>query len=71
VYHRRDCAETKTPPAERWEANGFLPRMPESLEQLDLLLIEVAKARRVLAMAFISAASATFRRRWRPMLENQ
>ena len=32
VYHRRECAETKTPPAERWEANGFLPRMPESLE---------------------------------------
>jgi putative transposase len=47
VYHRRDCAETKTPPAERWEANGFLPRMPESLEQLDLLLIQVAKSRRV------------------------
>ena len=39
VYHRRKCAETKTPPAERWEASGFLPRMPESLEQLDLLLI--------------------------------
>jgi putative transposase len=36
VYHRRDCAETKTSPAERWEANGFLPRMPESLEKLDL-----------------------------------
>ena len=47
VYHRRECAETKTPPAERWEANGFLPRMPESLEQLDLLLIQVAKSRRV------------------------
>ena len=31
--------ETKTPPVERWEANGFLPRMPDSLEQLDLLLI--------------------------------
>jgi putative transposase len=46
-YHRRSCAETKTPPAERWEANGFLPRMPESLEQLDLLLIQVAKTRRV------------------------
>jgi hypothetical protein len=27
VYHRRGCAETKTPPAERWDANGFLPRM--------------------------------------------
>ena len=45
----RACAETKTPPAERWEANGFLPRMPESLEQLDLLLVQVAKARQVRA----------------------
>jgi putative transposase len=48
-YHRRENAETKTPPIERWEANGFLPRMPESLEQLDLLLIQVAKARQVRA----------------------
>jgi putative transposase len=47
VYHRSESAETKTPPAERWEANGFLPRMPESLEQLDLLLIHVAKTRKV------------------------
>lgn len=49
VYHRRECAETKTAPIERWEANGFLPRMPESLEQLDLLLVHVARARRVRA----------------------
>jgi putative transposase len=47
VYHRRDCSETKTPPVERWETNGFLPRMPDSQEQLDLLLIQVAKARQV------------------------
>src|SRR5215469_15473079 len=47
VYQRRENAETKMPPAERWQANGFLPRMPESLEQLDLLLIHVAKARQV------------------------
>jgi putative transposase len=47
VYHRRENSETKVPPAERWEENGFLPRMPDSLEQLDLLLIQVAKARRV------------------------
>ena len=47
VYHRRAHAESKTPPAERWERNGFLPRMPDSLEQLDLLLIQVAKARQV------------------------
>lgn len=47
VYHRRACAETKKPPTERWEANGFLPRMPESLEQFDLLLVHIAKMRRV------------------------
>jgi putative transposase len=47
VYHRRVCAETKAPPVDRWEANGFLPRMPDSLEQLDLLLIQVARARQV------------------------
>lgn len=47
VYQRRECAETKTPPATRWEVNGFLPRMPDSLEQLDLLLLHVAKTRQV------------------------
>lgn len=47
VYHPRACAETKTPPLQRWEENGFLPQMPESLEQLDLLLVQVAKRRKV------------------------
>jgi len=47
VYQRRENAETKTLPVERWQANGFLPRMPDSLDQLDLLLIQVAKARQV------------------------
>ncbi|HEX6881252.1 MAG TPA: DDE-type integrase/transposase/recombinase, partial [Terriglobales bacterium] len=47
VYHRRESSETKMPPVERWEATGFLPRMPDSLEQLDLLLIQVARARQV------------------------
>jgi putative transposase len=47
VYHRREHAETKTQPVERWGANGFLPRMPDSLEQLDLLLIHVARTRQV------------------------
>ena len=49
VYHRREHTETKMPPVERWEANGFLPQMPDSLEQLDLLLIQVAKTRQVRA----------------------
>jgi putative transposase len=46
-YHQRDQAEINSAPQARWEAGGFLPRMPESLEQLDLLLLHVAKTRRV------------------------
>jgi putative transposase len=34
-------------PQARWTAGGFLPRLPESLEQLDLLLLTVAKSRKV------------------------
>jgi putative transposase len=46
-YHHQQHSETKMAPLQRWEAGGFLPRMPESLEQLDLLLLHVAKQRRV------------------------
>jgi putative transposase len=46
-YHQRIHEETKCKPAERWEAGGFVPRMPKSLEQLDLLLLTVSKTRRV------------------------
>lgn len=47
TYHRRVHGETKQTPHDRWEAGGFLPQMPESLEQLDLLLLTVAQARKV------------------------
>lgn len=47
LYHRRSSSDGRLPPARRWEEGGFLPRMPESLEQLDLLLMEQARARRV------------------------
>src|SRR6266487_698559 len=46
-YHQRIHSETKCQPAERWERGGFLPHMPDSLERLDLLLLAVAKTRRV------------------------
>ena len=35
------------PPQQRWEAGAFIPRMPDSLEQLDLLLLTVAKPRKI------------------------
>lgn len=46
-YHNRIHSETKCTPVERWQRGGFLPRMPQSLEQLDLLLLTVRKTRRV------------------------
>ena len=46
-YHRRVHGETGTSPEARWVASGFLPRLPESLEQLDLLLLTVASPRKV------------------------
>jgi putative transposase len=46
-YHQRIHSETKARPQERWDAGGFLPRLPDSLEQLDLLLLTIAKGRRV------------------------
>ena len=47
TYQKREHSETKMTPKERWEQGGFLPRLPESLEQLDLLLLTVISARKV------------------------
>jgi putative transposase len=47
TYHHRVHSEIKMTPIARWTAPGFLPRLPESAEQLDLLLLTVAKPRRV------------------------
>jgi putative transposase len=47
TYHQRIHSEINMAPQARWEAGGFLPRLPDSLEQLDLLLLTVAKTRRV------------------------
>jgi putative transposase len=46
-YHNRAHGETGQPPRTRWESAAFLPRLPESAEALDLLLLTVAKTRRV------------------------
>jgi putative transposase len=46
-YQQRPHGETGLAPQARWEAGGFLPHLPESLEQLDLLLLTIARTRRV------------------------
>jgi putative transposase len=47
TYHQRTHGETGQAPLTRWEAAGFLPCLPESLEKLDLLLLTVPKPRQV------------------------
>jgi putative transposase len=44
-YNHRPHSETRQAPQDRWTAGGFVPRMPDSLEALDLLLVTVAKPR--------------------------
>ena len=46
-YHHRVQEEIHSAPQARWEEQSFLPQMPESLEQLDMLLLTVTKGRRV------------------------
>ncbi|MCE5290841.1 MAG: Mu transposase C-terminal domain-containing protein [Nocardiaceae bacterium] len=47
TYHQRVHSEIGVTPTRSWIADGWLPRMPESLEELDLLLVTVAKPRLV------------------------
>ncbi|MBA3469558.1 MAG: DDE-type integrase/transposase/recombinase [Herpetosiphonaceae bacterium] len=47
TYHQRRHSEHKHAPVLRWATHAFVPQMPDSLEQLDLLLLTVAKARKV------------------------
>lgn len=46
-YHACPHTETKIPPQARWQHGGFAPRRAESLDQLDLLLLTVAKGRKI------------------------
>lgn len=46
-YHHRIHSTIKMKPLVRWNENSFLPRLAESLEQLDLLLLTVVKQRKV------------------------
>ncbi len=47
TYHHRNHGTTGETPIKRWSDGHFLPRLPESLQTLDLLLMRVAKLRRV------------------------
>jgi len=46
-YHHRTHPETGQTPLRRWLGTGWLPRMPETVEELNLLLLTVATPRKV------------------------
>ena len=45
TYHARPHSETGERPLDAWRSRGFLPRSPDSLQDLDLLLVMLAKPR--------------------------
>lgn len=45
MYHRRPHRETGIAPHDAGVADGWLPRTPDSIEELDLLMVMVAKPR--------------------------
>lgn len=47
TYHSRVHSEINITPLDAWRGKGFLPRLPENLEELDLLLVMHAKPRTV------------------------
>jgi putative transposase len=47
TYNNRPHRETGMAPITAWLGQGWLPRMPDSLEELDLLLVMVAQSRMV------------------------
>ncbi|RAX15069.1 transposase [Pseudarthrobacter sp. AG30] len=46
-YNHRRHSSTRQAPVQRWSASGFIPRMPAHPDDLDLLLLTVATARKV------------------------
>ncbi|NRG43137.1 DDE-type integrase/transposase/recombinase [Rathayibacter sp. VKM Ac-2835] len=46
-YNARPHSETREAPANRWGASGFIPRVPASPDELDLLLLTAAATRKV------------------------
>ena len=42
-YHNTKHKEIKSTPLQKWHSEQFLPRLPDSIEALDLMLMKVAK----------------------------
>src|SRR6266567_4375801 len=64
TYHRREHTQTHMAPLERWQHSSFIPILPQSEAQLDLLLLQPAPAAESasggnhLSKSLVSACSA-------------
>lgn len=45
IYNKREHHEIKQTPQQAWSGNGWLPRLPATIDELNLLLLTVAKSR--------------------------
>ena len=46
-YNQSPHSKTSEAPQKRWSSKGFLPQLPESIEELDLLLLTIERSRRI------------------------
>ncbi|EOH82923.1 Mu transposase C-terminal domain-containing protein [Enterococcus malodoratus] len=46
-YNLKEHSSIKMCPTDKWNSKSFLPNLPENLEKLDLLLLEISKSRKV------------------------
>lgn len=42
-YHNKIHSEIKMTPLDKWRGDDFLPRLPDSIESLDLMLMKISK----------------------------
>ncbi|MDR3500971.1 MAG: hypothetical protein P4L79_00125 [Legionella sp.] len=67
-YNHTIHPEIGETPAARWQRDGFLPQILDSLEYLDLLLLNEAKPRRILRDGIRFQGCVTSILFWLPML---
>jgi putative transposase len=65
TYHHRHQRRIEGAPLERWQQGTWLPRLPESLAQLDLLLLREGTLRQVHQEGIFFMAIGIWRRKWR------
>lgn len=70
-YHQREHPEIRATPHHACVGDGWLPRLPATIDELNLWLLAVAKTRSSTATACISRVSDTSRRSWPATCENR